>query len=222
MTLTHPVGLFGSSGGAVINPTATFINNQVNVFGTSPFNFTIPNFGGVPPAANRVIVVGLSGRLATGLTSVTIAGISATIETTISNSNIFSAIASAVVPTGTGSFSVNVVYTGGLQGSGISVYGISDVASTTSASTGTAAGNTLNITTTSAKAAVIAFKYQAQTASITWGGTLGMPSSGDATNSPAGDTRDSSNHINLTSLQTSKTITATGFDRPTFSYVEFN
>ncbi len=204
------------------DPVVTFIESDLIDATQSVFNYTVTNFGGIEPAANRLVVVAYWGRIATGITAITIAGVSATLETSGLHSTGlgFSGLAFAVVPTGTTSFSVSVNYAGSAQGAAISTYVVSDVGNTTPRASSTTSSGTNTITTTADNAVVIASMYHGSTGAVTWGGTLGIVE--DVEVVIFTDTRASSASVDLAIAQVSKTITTTPTDRLLQHHIEFN
>ena len=217
---TFPISFFS---GAASKPITTFIEGDYSSSFTTSFNYTVTDFGGIAPEPKRVVVVCFSGRIAPNISSVTIAGISGTIITSIHHSTAgHSGMAYAVVPTGTSSFTVNVTYTGNAQGAAITTYVLSGLSDTAPVQFNSTNSTTANITTTADNSAVITHAFRGGGTAMTWSGTLGLPSASDYSVAPFGDTNHGSNHIDLDTIQTSKTIIMNGSDRTGQHYAEWN
>lgn len=151
--------------------TGSFLQSAVSTSDLTTYTFSSQNFGDA--ASDRYIVVAITSRSVSGgtISSVTIGGVSASIDVQVTNSSsnyTVSGIAKALVPTGT---SGDIVITFGAEQlrAGIGVYRLLGISSTpTDTGTSTADDPTTNLDIAAGGYAIgVAYTVEAATASWT-------------------------------------------------------
>lgn len=155
LTAEEVAQLYNSYGGIqypFTNPTLVFNQTNESPTNQSAYTFSSVNLG--TATSDRVIIVSTTGRADDGtartLSSMTIGGVSATINVQSENSGNVAAIACASVPTGT-TGDVVVTFSGTMGDAKIATYRATNI-STTATDTGSSSANpltdTLNISAT--------------------------------------------------------------------------
>lgn len=150
--------------------TGSFLQSAVSTSDLTTYTFSSQNFGDA--ASDRYIVVAITSMSVSGgtISSVTIGGVSASIDAQVTNSSsnyTVSGIAKAIVPTGT---SGDIVVTFGAEQlrAGIGVYRLLGISSTPTDTDTSTAADPKGYLDIAAGGYAIAVAYTAETATATW------------------------------------------------------
>ncbi len=155
------LGFFASALSASVSPTVTYQGSAADTADLTTYTFASQPIG--TASASRRVVVAIHTRTAT-ISTVTIGGVSATLDRDYNLSNNRVTIASAVVPTGT-TASVVVTFTAAGTRCGIGVWSLSSGSPTGQTATGSG--------TTTAACTVTTVAGQVVIAATTENGTVG-------------------------------------------------
>lgn len=153
--------------------TITFLQLAKSSTDLTTYTFSAQSVG--TAAADRYIICGVSGRSSDGgartISSVTIGGVTATLNVQMVNSGNVQGIACALVPTGT-TADVVVVFSSTMTNADIALYSTSGLTSTSANDTGTSTANvgTYALNVAAGGVAVALMKSDDETSVATWAG----------------------------------------------------